>query len=558
MGTGGGLVVIDFSAQGNSANFRREGWSGQELDRVWGIGPRSVLRVALQSFHRSFILEAEIGPCFAPQDITGQIVRLRVNGIAIGWARLKSQSMIRCEIAPDIVREDGIQEIEFGFPGFYRPAWLGVYPDERPLSGWFAFARLYTTDMFRPGPHFPPSHPDVPVIGLLPPVAEPPNAETATAPVTYTFGPDGGGMQYLLNGWRDGGEPIAWIASVSSQIVLPAPAAPGEFLLRLDVEPPIDTDERAVRDVVLTLDRIVIGQFRCDEPTTWIVPLPRELTEGVATLALGFLSAKVASDAPVRGPGLAQIRVMPLPAASSALRTARDGLVAPIAMSRRFPREDAATLPDAIAAALGMDVATLARGFESLGPNAAFAVAQRDLGIHVVNFFRFCEATIADLTRALSDDLRAAVDDPVTVRIERRETGDVAVLSAYDLRWPVPGGEDEAALASAYAMQLGYLRRKFFEGLHGGRKIHVLHQQRPIPLGQAVALLLELNRHGRATLLCVEPAADKRQAGEVEALMPGLMRGYLDPGTESDPAAWTRVMANATLLHRVLHPSGVC
>jgi hypothetical protein len=62
MGTGGGLVVIDFSEQGNSAYFRRDGWSGQESDRVWGIGPRSVLVVPIQSSGRSIVMEAEIAP----------------------------------------------------------------------------------------------------------------------------------------------------------------------------------------------------------------------------------------------------------------------------------------------------------------------------------------------------------------------------------------------------------------------------------------------------------------------------------------------------------------
>src|ERR1700722_2076168 len=98
MGTGGGLVVIDFSEHGNSAHFRGEGWSGQEKDRVWGIGPRSVLRIPIQSSGRSIILEAEIGPCHAPPAVTGQIVHVRVNGVALGGVRLESPAMVRCEM----------------------------------------------------------------------------------------------------------------------------------------------------------------------------------------------------------------------------------------------------------------------------------------------------------------------------------------------------------------------------------------------------------------------------------------------------------------------------
>ena len=163
MGTGGGLVVIDFSEHGNSAHFRREGWSGQEPDRVWGVGPRSVLRVPLQSSGRPIMLEAELGPNHAPPEIDGQLVRVRVNGAPVGGIRLMALSVLRCNIDPALTRADGLLEIEFECPGFYVPAGLGGdSSDPRPLSCWFTFVRLYTTDMFSPGPHFPASELPIP------------------------------------------------------------------------------------------------------------------------------------------------------------------------------------------------------------------------------------------------------------------------------------------------------------------------------------------------------------------------------------------------------------
>jgi len=113
-----------------------------------------------------------------------------------------------------------------------------------------------------------------------------------------------------------------------------------------------------------------------------------------------------------------------------------------------------------------------------------------------------------------------------------------------------------------HAVGLGYLRRKFYEGLDGGRKIYVLKQARSIAVAQAAALLLELNRHAPATLLCVEPASGQHRPGEVELLLPGLMRGYVSqfaPGTNveaADAMEWLRMLANATLLKRRPHPVG--
>src|SRR5579862_4473664 len=98
MGTGGGLVIVDFSEQGNSAGFRDDGWSGQEPDRVWAVGPRCRLRVPLRSAGRPVVLEAEIGPHVAPPRVTGQIVRVVVNGVAAGGVRLNTRAMIRHEL----------------------------------------------------------------------------------------------------------------------------------------------------------------------------------------------------------------------------------------------------------------------------------------------------------------------------------------------------------------------------------------------------------------------------------------------------------------------------
>jgi hypothetical protein len=84
----------------------------------------------------------------------------------------------------------------------------------------------------------------------------------------------------------------------------------------------------------------------------------------------------------------------------------------------------------------------------------------------------------------------------------------------------------------------------------------VLKLRQPIPVAEAAVLLMELNRTGTATLLCVSEAANQRRPGEVELLLPGLMRGYVErfaPDTDveaADPADWLRVLANATLLQR--------
>jgi hypothetical protein len=567
MGTGGGLIVIDFSEQGNSAHFRGEGWSGQEPDRVWGIGPRSVLRVPLQSSGRPMMLEAELGPCHAPPEIAGQIVHVRVNGAAAGGIRLEGLSMLRCEIDPAVARPDGILEIEFEFPGFYVPAGLGDSVDQRPLSCWFTFVRVYTTDMFNPGPHFPPSEPDIPEIVVTPPFAD---ANSRAAPEIYTFGLSRTAFPSNPDDEDAGENEFSVSEGSSNQLKLLAPRTPGRYVLRVDARPPMDSCASSQLDATILLDGMVIGQINVREPSAWVMVLPRELTEKRDILRLNFRLPEAGEHA-VFGPpevarrnGIAVTRVsiLPLPcclAPAACLRAEQAGVLRPIAVSGQFLMDAATALPAAIEAALGADILTLLRGFESLGTDHEFGVVQRKLGLEVLNLFRFCEGTLADLIHALTDELKAA-SDPDQVALELNDPEHHALaLPPYNLRWLAFASESDAdpdTWRRANAVTLGYLRRKFYEGLRRGQKIYVLKQRRPLPVAEAAVLLMELNRYGTATLLCVAEAQKERLPGEVELLLPGLMRGYVerfvpDSDVESvDAADWLRVLANATLLQR--------
>jgi hypothetical protein len=571
MGTGGGLVVIDFSENGNSAYFRQEGWSGQEPDRVWGIGPRSVLAVPIQSSGRPIVLEVELAPGQSLPNIMGQIVRVGVNGTALGHVRIDGRSMIRTEIDPELARQDGVLNIDFGFPGFHRPALSCDSSDDRPLSCWFSFVRIYTMDMFKPGPWFPTSHPDIPIARLLPPFAEAPGNEAAAEWARYSFGKAGTAKPFLGEGWHAGVDNFTSTVRSNAQLTLPAPRAPGFHAIRLDASPVMVPGEDPKRNVTVLLDGIVVGQFNLRKASNWVLPLPRELTERQDVLRLNFTllarpceDSDSSKDMPPPGIAVSSVSIFQLPttfASAECLRAEEAGILRPIATSGKFLSDDATVLPTAIKAVSGLDPVTLTRGFESLGINHEFAIVQRKLGADVLNLFHFCEGTLADLTWALADDLMAA-SDPDIVAIGACETSPLAyvlTVPPYNLRWRMFGHDDDAdrdGSRRANAITLGYLRRKFYEGLRSGRKIYVLARERSIPASEAAALLMELSRTAEATLLCVEEATDDHAPGEVELLMPGLMRGYIErfaPETDADAvdlANWLRMLANATLLKR--------
>jgi len=370
MGTGGGLVVIDFTGQGNSAHFRREGWSGQEPDRVWGVGPRSVLRVLIQSSARPMMLEAEIGPAVAPPAITGQIVRVQINGTPVGSVVLRTRTMIRCEIDPALVPADGVLYVEFGFPGFHRPESRQIPNDPRPLSGWFSFVRVYTTDLFMPGPHFPPSTPDIPVIDLPPPIAAAP--DTGAPQAVYNFGRKGSILPWIRGGWDIGEDSFTWTTNASCQLELPAPRTPGTYGIRLDAWPFVSPGKLSKQDLTVLLDGILVGQFRVEDQAELVVPLPRELTEGRSFLALNFLlpDARRPSDLGISSDtrllGMAFRRIAVAPIARLELPDATRTAAGPFTTGK--PAAASALFDTAIDA----ESAALIRGFESGGDNSEF------------------------------------------------------------------------------------------------------------------------------------------------------------------------------------------
>lgn len=389
----------------------------------------------IQSSGRPIVLEAELAPGQPSPNITGQIVRVAVNGTNLGSVRIDGRSMVRTEIDPVLICQNGVLKIEFGFPGFHRPDLACDSSDERPLSCWFSFVRVYTLDMFKPGPWFPTSHPDIPIVRLLPPFAVPSDITTEAAHSLYTFGGAGIAQPFQGDGWDIGVDKVTSTARSGAQLKLPAPQAPGFYALRLDAFPVMVPGEDSMRDVTILLDGIVVGQIILREPSTWFLPLPRELTEWQDALRLNFVlwdarppeGPGVANEMPPPGITVASIGIPRLPsrfAPAECLRAEQAGTPPPMATSGEFLNDDVMAVPAGIRAALGMDAVTLTRGFESLGTSHELGVVQRKLGLDVVNLFGFCEATVADLTRALTDDLMAASDpDLVTIKASDTDPG---------------------------------------------------------------------------------------------------------------------------------------
>ncbi len=454
-------------------------------------------------------------------------------------------------------------EIVFEHPNFFRPACIGFSDDSRPLAVSFFSLCVYTAGLFQDELLAPQSA--IVVLDTPTPVV----SDTPVAAITYSFGAAGTVVPFLRDGWDPGEVDFTWTVAKAAQIDLPVPPAAHDLLLTLRAAPLIMGDCLRAQQVTLLLNGFTVGQLRMDRDTAVTVLLPRELVHGADMLSLRLIVPTAVSpqdlggtDSRMLGLAVRGIELIVPPPFLSNPEKLRDDEVdggIPLSVSSRFLRESIEDLPAAIERETGAPVPVLLRQFESLGNNCEFGIVQRRMGVEVLNLLRFGNAQFEELLAALRDEFRAATDpSAISVTLNdgsRREY--VLSIPEYNIQWHTFVFEDMAAAEEtrgAHAVKLNYLRRKFYEGLAGGRKIYVVKREVPLTIGQALPLLLLLNRKSRNVLLCVGPVQKGRQPGEVELLLPGLMCGHIgafapDDDVENvDPAAWLPIIGNAVLL----------
>jgi len=358
----------------------------------------------------------------------------------------------------------------------------------------------------------------------------------------------------------------------------------------------------------------MLGQFQVRHETAIAVTLPAGAWQAGEKLEVALCTPDALPMRQFQWPDpdqalgleLAWISVERAPLRARAATALRGDGVAeppPLAVSQKFLDLPADELRAAIEAELGIKPADLMRNFESLGDNCAFGLAQRKAGAEVLGLLRFANTPLRALLRGLSDGFRAALqkaDIELYLHPDGNPREYMLRIARYGIRWHTMVHEPDAeadAVARDQVLKLGFLRRKFEEGLRASRKIYTLVRSEPLKfevpvpgydapatgsarrgtthvlpawdppqsyevapaplfLAEAQAVMLELNRPGANTLLYFVLASPGRPAGMVELLAPGLMRAtmasfvILPAGEAANDLDWVRVAANAWLLNR--------
>jgi hypothetical protein len=142
-------LTIDFSRDGNSRDYVREGWGGAEREVTWAVGTDSTIAVTFDKPGSRYGLEILLYYAFVVRDkIPSQTLAISISDMLIGkFYPVSRQQLLECDIPPELT-QSGEAIIRFHHPDAARPIDFGVGSDFRMLAVAFRRMRLkrYTED----------------------------------------------------------------------------------------------------------------------------------------------------------------------------------------------------------------------------------------------------------------------------------------------------------------------------------------------------------------------------------------------------------------------------
>ena len=169
--------------------------------------------------------------------------------------------------------------------------------------------------------------------------------------------------------------------------------------------------------------------------------------------------------------------------------------------------------------------------FISLGDNCEFGLIQREVGLELLDLFRFGGIrNIQNLIQAIDEDMRAFGREGDT---ELHETADgewISTSNRYSVTFHTHRYTHDSSredVRESEQKKLRYLARKTLEDLEEGTKILVRKSNDIITDDDARALYRAVRRHGKCPILIVTQSSGKADLNTVEDWGDGLLRGYI-------------------------------
>lgn len=351
-----------------------------------------------------------------------------------------------------------------------------------------------------------------------------------------SFGKHGNCRDFIGAGWSEPGDDQAWIVGDSGLVTLPVSQSDaGDFLLELTVYRP----DSSAQGLEVLADGVSLGQCTIKQPTSI---LGFRLRGPVRTVALAHWNAS-ASDL--------------ISPASSGANAAKLG-ISRIRVFRILPdeRPSLPVLPDPHT----LSVSEIVSAFESLGDNCEMGLVQRKCKHDPMSLLRFASIQIHNLVQAI-DDRFSLLRNPAEIHLSRDKKTDQFILSvpSYGMQQPtfIPYGKmDPDLIYKIQCRKLETFGEIQLSSLQRADRVFCFKRNDRLELEEVLPLLAAMKRVGPNTLLCIVPSDSSHPSGTVEAVEPGLLRGYINEFAEHanvdevQSQAWVDIFTAAARLTR--------
>ena len=360
----------------------------------------------------------------------------------------------------------------------------------------------------------------------------------------YPFGEAESGTGLTGAGWAMPEANFTWSNGSEATIDVPAPKAPGDYILRIRCSPYAVADLNRTQRVILAVNGKEIGAVRLRNIAVLDCDLPAAAIADRENIRLSFQFPDAVRPSELgRGGDERQLaialRSISLLRLTSGAAEGDDGL------DRTPP-----------------DLPELALAFESLGENCEFGLVQRRFGAEPLGLLRFSSTPLPKLSNALRARFKG-LGNPSNIEVQVSSNGREYMV--LDKRfgflyhaWVLVGEQKPEDVAVRETRRLPLLIRKLTEDLTLGEKIFVFHGMKKLTREEAGELAALLREYGPSTLLWVELADAEHKPGSVERIAPGLLKGYMDrfaPGENAHDLSiecWTELCRNAYRMWRRL------
>lgn len=127
-------LIIDFGRTGNSAAYRRSGWSDPETRHTWTLGQESTLEFPRPLLPGDYRLVLDVGPFLWQDRLPAQHLIVAVNDQKVGNFTIKEVGSVECRVPWRLIARSEWVSVTLSHPDAARPIDINRVPDDREIA----------------------------------------------------------------------------------------------------------------------------------------------------------------------------------------------------------------------------------------------------------------------------------------------------------------------------------------------------------------------------------------------------------------------------------------